>query len=69
MLLPGVELEPVGGSFGKALLVVNSPLWWPIGLVTAELSGLLMAVETAVLFVLLVLLRTVTLLDNETARL
>lgn len=59
----------VVGSFGKARLVENSPLWWRICFGGAELSGLLMAAETAARFGLFVLLRRVTLLDKETARL
>lgn len=62
-------LAVVVGNFGKALLVENSPLWWLICFGGAELSGLLMAADAAALFGLFVLLRRVTLLDKETARL
>lgn len=71
VLPPDGGRKPEGaGTFGKARLIENSPLWWPIGRVGVELSGLLlMAVDRTVLVGLFVLLRTVTLLDKEIARL
>lgn len=61
----GRELT-AGGVFGKARLDENSPLCWAFVLRAVELSGRL---TVAGLFGLFVLLRTVTLLNNDTARL
>lgn len=71
VLPPDGGREPeVAGSFGKARLIENSPLWWLIGLAGVELSGRLVAAdETAVLVRLFVFLRRVTLLDKENTRL
>lgn len=67
VLLPVVGREPaVDGIFGKARYDENSPLCWAIVLLVVELSGLLAVTDLIELFVLL---RMVTLLNDDAGRL